>query len=120
MAAVVKLSTSSGADQASSAGKAAVSIAKARMASKDHIGEGGDGQDQRGEGGDQGDADRGQQPLGAIRLVTGVRWGAKHAGAPAVGCGGPGAPAGPPQDQGSAVGSRSARSRSLKASGSAS
>jgi hypothetical protein len=35
LAAVVKLSTSSGADQASAGGKAAVSIAKARMASKD-------------------------------------------------------------------------------------
>jgi hypothetical protein len=33
-AAVVKLSTSSGADQASSGGKAAVSTAKARMESK--------------------------------------------------------------------------------------
>ena len=35
LAAVVKLSTSSGADQASDGGKAAVSTAKARMASKD-------------------------------------------------------------------------------------
>jgi hypothetical protein len=59
---------------------------------------------QGGEGGDQGDADCGEQPLGASSLVAGVCWGAKHVGAPGVGCGGPGlVPAGPPQGKWSVV-----------------